>query len=161
MVQTADSTHKNNDKRDDYQYWYRRKWFRAIARSFAPLDFGLYILWFDAVLLHWRRTDFPPWSTCCRLADNNFKDLLADTRVIFVCHRLSSAIRSLSLNGIRQLLNRPSNYSQVPPQQLLPSNASIPSRAIIGTITRAATESAHHQCKVALSTRPINKMAER
>lgn len=46
-------------------------------------------------------------------------------------------------------------------QQVSPRNPSIPSLTIIGTMMSAATGSAHHQPKKALSSSPASKIAER
>jgi hypothetical protein len=52
-------------------------------------------------------------------------------------------------------------FWQAVAQHAFPCNASIPSLAMIGVMTRAATGSDHHHPVAAFKIKPTNKMAER
>ena len=69
----------------------------------------------------------------------------------------------LTVLSWRELRNRPTpiQWQPQPPQQVLPVIPSMPSFAIIGTITSPATGSAHHQPNSAFRSKPPNRIADR
>ena len=65
--------------------------------------------------------------------------------------------RRTGCKGRQDRANYPARHSS----QALPCNPSIPSFAMMGTMMNAATGSAHHKPKNALSSSPTSKIADR